>query len=1007
MSISRETESSTESFPNLTTKDLVDLGGWPTLREARRFCEQGRVVECEWVAPVIRGRIELAGTSFTPRLNLRSLTFAENQCNCDQGRRGYICAHSIALCVSRLEARAKAHRDAEREEKVREKERNRRESLEVGSLVISKEKGLPLTFEILLPPNLARVADRDAIMVKIEALTQEKRLPPEKLDRGRAYSVENGHYHLAALIESLCGGRLHGILQLTRRQLLEALELVKEGRNVFWANDRSNPIPWKEGRLESVHEFLEEGTPELEFSESSAGDTISSKELPSPSSAPHPESAPSRPSARRTFPSLKDLPSQEFRIPEHRGRSAAGKSDPGTARSDSGIPMQVDGSTQYLAIALPAREDPSYSDALHLVKSNGFQLDPRNRLWWLRDRHKTLGFLATHWKSLEEKYGANFSENFRQRTSNLRFADFQAEATEAEDKFSLTLSLRAGRASEEEIGRAIQLNTNYIDSSDGVFLLDPAQVSQLHELQRSLSGQVDRPLTPRFRRHLSTTELADAEVLIEEAAGPLETPNTWKARSAALRSIGSLQQAPVRQSFDDRMRGYQRIGTAWLWHLFRHRLGGILADEMGLGKTIQALALIDCVRDQKEVEGVCLVVCPAGLVENWRREAGEFVPWLRTAVHHRERRMKHADDFSQFDIIFTSYSTLTRDVDLFRGASLSLIIADEAQHIKNRRTQSARALRSLVVDNRFILTGTPIENSLDDLRSLFEFLMPGYLSRIPSECGREERAWFDVRHSQQAAPYILRRSKVLVAPELPEKIEQVIFCEMGHEQSALYRKVQETTLREISEMEIAGEGENKIRFAALTRLLRLRQICTDPRLVERKFGAQHSAKLSAFIEILDQAVDGDHRILLFSQFVSALKLLKTALDERGLPFAYLDGATRNRLSICDRFNADSSIPVFLISLKAGGTGLNLTGADTVVHFDPWWNPAVEAQATDRAHRIGQTRVVTSIKLITTDTVEEKVLELQKKKSDILHELLDESAAATAKVSLAEIKSLIS
>ena len=996
-----------DTFPELTNKDLVDMGGWPVLQEARRLCDHGKVVEWEWTAPVVRGRIDLAGTSFTPRLNLRSLTFAENQCNCEQGRKGYICAHSIALCVYRLKAREKVQRDAERKEKEGEKQRNLRESRVVRSLVISKEKGLLLSFEIFLPPNLARVAERDAIMVKIEARVQNKSIPPENLDRGRTYCIESGHYRLAAWIESLCGGRLHGILQLSRRQLLEALELVKNTEDIFWANNRSHPISWIEGQLDGVHEFLEGGGGEVEDAAFAIKDTGLHEVGSRPITQRIAESAASQPSPRRVLPSLKDLPSQRFRMPEPGYQTAAKKSEPQTGESSWRIPMQVDGSTQFLSIALPSREDSSYSDALHLVKSNNFQLDPRNRLWWLRGRHKTLSFLASHWRTLQERFAADFSENFRERTSGLKFAELQAEAKETDGNFALSLSIRAGRTSEEAVGRAIQLNTNYVESNDGLFLLDPDQISQLHNLQRSLSGQADRPLTSRFSRHLSTAELADAESLLKESAAPLETPKTWRSRSAALRSIGSLQQAPVRQPFDDCIRGYQKIGTAWLWHLYRYQLGGILADEMGLGKTIQALALISCVSDLGDVEGSCLVVCPAGLVENWRREAGTFAPWLKTAVHHREKRLKDADDFTGFDLIFTSYSTLTRDLDLFRDASLSLIVADEAQQIRNRRTQSAHALRSLPTKNRFILTGTPIENSLDDLRSLFEFLMPGYLSRIPSGCGRDERAWYDLRHRQQAAPYILRRSKALVAPELPEKIEQVVYCEMGHEQSVLYRRVQETTLRDIAEMEMAGVGENKLRFAALTRLLHLRQICTDPRLLEKDWKPNQSAKLTAFIEILDQAVAGEHRILLFSQFVSALKLLQTSLRERGLPFAYLDGATRNRLAICDRFNSDPTIPVFLISLKAGGSGLNLTGADTVVHFDPWWNPAVEAQATDRAHRIGQSRVVTSIKLIVADTVEEKVLELQREKSAILQDLLDESAAATARVNLAELKELIS
>ena len=258
----------------------------------------------------------------------------------------------------------------------------------------------------------------------------------------------------------------------------------------------------------------------------------------------------------------------------------------------------------------------------------------------------------------------------------------------------------------------------------------------------------------------------------------------------------------------------------------------------------------------------------------------------------------------------------------------------------------------------------------------------------------------------QAAPYILRRTKRLVAPELPEKIEQVLYCDLTPRQRALYSKTQVATERALAELELAGRSEAQVRIAALAQLLRLRQVCAEPRLLDDSLEATDSAKLEAFAEILDEALDDNHRILVFSQFVSVLRHLRAFLEGLGLPYCYLDGSTRDRLAECDRFNGDDSIPVFLISLKAGGTGLNLTGADTVVHFDPWWNPAVEDQATDRAHRLGQTRTVTSYKLIAASTVEEKVLALQAEKSTLLRDLLDESAAATAKVGLAEIRALL-
>jgi SNF2 family DNA or RNA helicase len=404
-------------------------------------------------------------------------------------------------------------------------------------------------------------------------------------------------------------------------------------------------------------------------------------------------------------------------------------------------------------------------------------------------------------------------------------------------------------------------------------------------------------------------------------------------------------------------------------------------------------------------------VCPASLLENWRRESVRFAPGLRVFVHHAESRLATASDFRAHDFVITSYGTLARDQMLFAGIEFRIIIADEAQHIKNRRSQNAAALRALRAQARFLLTGTPLENSLDDLRSLFEFLLPGYLTKVPAGMRREERAWYDDRLRAQTAPYILRRTKEAVAPELPEKLEHVIWCELTPAQARLYRDTQESSERALFDLEAGGASEAKMKFAALTQLLRLRQICCDPRLVISESEAASSApsaKLDAFNELLAEAVDDGHRVLVFSQFTSLLALLRTELEAQDIGYCYLDGSmpTRARQAEVDRFQSTPEVPLFLLSLKAGGTGLNLTGADTVVHYDPWWNPAAEAQATDRAHRIGQTRVVTSYKLIMSGTVEEKVLGLQAEKRALLAGVFEASDAAAAKLSLAELKALL-
>jgi len=678
-------------------------------------------------------------------------------------------------------------------------------------------------------------------------------------------------------------------------------------------------------------------------------------------------------------------------------------------------PLVVDGSEHFLAITLPSREHPRYADALALVKEGGFILEPSNRKWWLRDRHKALTFLAAHADRLRHSFEAEFSAAFQKNTAHLRPVEIAAVVAPAGDDFSLTLALQAGAADEATLRTAVAGRRGYVEAGGKIYLFDAAKLEKLAVAQRSLSGDPGAGVAPRRTHRIAASRLAEAQEILEEISPGFQPPETWLTRSAALRNLSRLAPAPLPPQLEALLRPYQRLGVAWLWHLHRHALGGILADEMGLGKTLQALGLLSALTHRARspnpqtatLNSPALVVCPASLLENWRREAARFAPGLRVFVHHADHRLAQAADFAAHDLVITSYGTLARDQLLFTAVDFATVIADEAQHIKNRRSQNAAALRALRSGSRFLLTGTPLENSLDDLRSLFEFLLPGYLTKVPGSLRGDERAWYDDRLRAQTAHYILRRTKQAVAPELPEKLEQVLWCEFSAAQEALYRETQERSERELFDLEAGGANEGALKFAALTQLLRLRQICCDPRLV-RENDRTESAKLEAFRELLAEAVDDGHRILVFSQFTSLLTLLRAELEAQELPYCYLDGSmpTKARQTAVDRFQAGPDIPIFLLSLKAGGTGLNLTGADTVVHFDPWWNPAAEAQATDRAHRIGQRRVVTSYKLIVAGTVEEKVLALQAEKRALLAGVFEASDAVAAQLSLGDLKALL-
>ena len=443
------------------------------------------------------------------------------------------------------------------------------------------------------------------------------------------------------------------------------------------------------------------------------------------------------------------------------------------------------------------------------------------------------------------------------------------------------------------------------------------------------------------------------------------------------------------EALKQQLRGYQIQGAQWLLARARKGLGALLADEMGLGKTVQTLAMIEC------LEGTTLVVCPSSLVWNWRREAQHFLPGLTVLPLDGPDREKRFGSIPVHRLVITSYALLRRDIEHYKRVNFSAVVLDEAQHIKNPDSQNARASCALTAQSRFILTGTPVENSLRDLWSLFEFLLPAYLGsrqdfkeRYETPLLNGERGGTWRRLSRRLQPYLLRRRKKEILTELPAKIEQVIEVELSPEQKTAYTQLQQTARAQIDELR--GRYSGTARMRVLTALLRLRQACCDLRLL----GAQDasSSKLNALLELLEETIDGGHRALVFSQFTAMLDLIGAALEENGILFCRLDGSTKNREQVVDRFQSDERIPVFLISLKAGGVGLNLTAADTVIHFDPWWNPAVEAQATDRAHRIGQERVVTSIKLIARDTVEERVLRMQESKRELLEGTMDADAA---------------
>jgi SNF2 family DNA or RNA helicase len=442
------------------------------------------------------------------------------------------------------------------------------------------------------------------------------------------------------------------------------------------------------------------------------------------------------------------------------------------------------------------------------------------------------------------------------------------------------------------------------------------------------------------------------------------------------------------------LRPYQKVGVAFLQNLREHSAGAVLADDMGLGKTLQTIAHLCVERESGRATRPSLIIAPTSLVGNWQREIAKFAPSIKVCVLHGRERFNRREEAEKCDVCVTTYPVLLRDAEYFHAQSYHYVILDEAQTIKNHRSRAHDCVSKLDSGHRVCLSGTPIENGLEELWSLFDFLMPGLLGnelsfrqfyRVPIEQHRDEQRLSALR--AQVSPYILRRLKRDVAKELPDKTELVRAVELRGKQRELYESIRVAAHQDVrSTIRKLGVAGSTVKI--LEALMKLRQLCCDPRLVKSEAArfVRESAKSDLFFEMVESLLAGGHRILVFSQFTSMLSLLAQGLAKRSIKYLVLTGATQNRQKPCDEFERGVA-DVFLISLKAGGTGLNLVSADTVIHYDPWWNPAAQDQATDRAYRIGQKRAVFVYNLVIAGSVEERMLALQQRKRELANSVL--------------------
>jgi non-specific serine/threonine protein kinase len=556
----------------------------------------------------------------------------------------------------------------------------------------------------------------------------------------------------------------------------------------------------------------------------------------------------------------------------------------------------------------------------------------------------------------------------------------------------------------KEIRRALRRKERFIKLADGTVGEIPDEFLERYKHLFTLGQETADGL------RLSNHHLTMLDQLLGETD---QADEEFHRRVRKLRDFSSVIPQPLPQGLVGELRPYQKAGFDWLHFLNEFGFGGCLADDMGLGKTIQVLTFLLSLKERGMATSPSLIVLPRSLLVNWQRETARFTPSLRVLEYHGNVRGRDPALFEQYDLVVTTYGVMLRDIDTLRKFVFNYVILDESQAIKNPLAQTAKAARLLRSQHRLVMTGTPVENSSYELWSQFAFLNPGLLGNLEyfrSEFGTpiekhsdEERAAF---LRKMVYPFILRRTKDQVAPELPPRSERVVYSDMEPSQRKMYNRTRDFYRGVLLGMMEEESSNGGARMKVLEGLLRLRQICNHPVLVEKDFKGE-SAKFELIIETLETLRAEGHKALVFSQFVEMLHLVRAALDERQIPYAYLDGRTNNRQAEVDRFQEEQDLPFFLISLKAGGVGLNLTAADYVIHIDPWWNPAVEMQATDRTHRIGQDKPVFVYKMIVRDTVEEKVVQLQEKKKNLVDQLIATEEHFLKSLTTEDVKALFS
>ena len=1078
----------------LTDDLLIKAAGWEVIKLARAYLVQGQVLSSYWEPPLLRGVVQGDGVSFRASMVIKDSIDIENLCNCREAREwGKICAHGVAVGLHWLKKQQPEPAPPPPRPIATIPVRKPPTLQRAAS-------GEPAELFIILPPNTDQALARGKVMLVFEAKWGGGRCPLNALPKGRPFAFSSQDNTIIERLESLTNGETPALVQLDAKDFAALLPALAEHPNITLGKTAAITITRTPLKLPLRATLEPSGEIVLTLRDKASafvmvGDWAWQKQTFQPLGLPPAAKDVFRAPVRVPRSEVPQFLSQQWQLLQ-----AAGGLEANFKPEDFTLEPQAPrfllalkgGLAQLSALLqcgygqrimtigvtaadenvwLPDPEVPTrYSTrdlnaervALARLHRSGFTGPDAQGKLQLLGQNGVLNFLAREFPKLQSQWSVTLDEQLENRTlKNFERVEPQFQITSSGVQWfdlGVVFTSSGGETfSAADIQRLLLSGQNHTRLKNGkLAVIDTGAVEELQEVLLDCAPQQN---AGGYRINSKQAGFLEA-TLRQHSDWRVQAPAAWRERAAKQSGAAKLECPPLGE-LETVLRPYQKQGVAWLQFLRENGFGGILADEMGLGKTLQALAhLQTCSRRRAEAHSKIeaqqaagpesqslltaaatkpnLVVCPTSLVFNWLAEARKFTPELKVLALHGPGRHARFDQIATSDIVVTSYALIRRDAERYRALEFDTVVLDEAQHIKNRQTQNAQAVKAVKAQHRLVLTGTPLENSVLDLWSIFDFLMPGYLGtakdfheRYELPIAKERNAEAQHRLARRLRPFMLRRLKKEVATDLPAKLEQVSFCELTPDQRSVYQQVIEASRKEVLEA-VGAQGLAKSRMVVLTALLRLRQVCCDLRLLKLKkrsaevgedsssaapalslhqstkpsLPSASSGKLEMFGELLEEVIDGGHRLLVFSQFVGMLTLLKEKLTAEGIEFCYLDGSTTDRAAVVDRFQTHAAIPVFLISLKAGGVGLNLTGADTVIHFDPWWNPAVEDQATDRAHRIGQTKVVTSYKLITRDTVEEKILTLQNRKREIIQATIGGEEEFAAALNWEEIQELL-